>query len=657
MTFRLTIPLIALLMLLGGCAARKDAVKPAPTEEEAPAAEEAFSLPPTDEETVAGEQEAAKPDMSAILTEKEKDEEYLILNFENTDIKTIISTFAELLEFNYILSPGVGGSVTIQSHKRVPTKDLFQIFQSILEVNGLTAVRVGAYYHIITIEMARTYPLDIEKGKKLEHILDSSFVTQLIPLQYVNAGEIANNILRQLMPRGVHLIVYEPSNTLILTARPETLEKFMRLLEAIDIPEGESNTVRTFVYYVENGNAAKLQGILKEVYLGKTTAKKTPNARPKPGIRVAPRTAAPAVEGSLPGEIGDVTITAYEDINALIIKTTPRSYLALLEVLKKIDVPPKQVLIDVMIAEIELKDELQFGLEWFLKSKSGNIAGMNFGGLGGTGTTPIVQPPSVPSPTSSGFSFAASGTMSGDNFNALFNMLEIYSSLNILASPNILAMDNKEAEIKIGSEVPTATRKTSSGTTGTDVDIQYKTVGTLLAVTPHITEKGRVSMKIAVESSTVGAITLVAGDEYTSFNTRNASTTAVVDNEKTLMLGGIIYNRKANAKSGIPFLSRIPLIGALFGSQTYASEKSELLIMVTPHVISNTEEADTLTREYQKRVKIIKKNLGIKERDIPVEVKIKDPEEAQEGAEEPGATEETKEAGTPTETEPGPEKE
>ncbi len=606
--------LFAAVLLLSSCAGQKDAVRSDEAVQDEPAAVE-FSLPDPEEEKrkAAAEALQTRRDMQAVYTQQEDDEEYLILNFENTDIKTIVSTFAELLEFNYILAPGVGGSVTIQSYKRIPMKDLFQIFQSILEINGLTAVQVGKFYHIIPIDQARTYPLDVETSKEVDFTLDGSFITQLIPLEHVKASDVANNIIRQLMPRGMHLIVYEPANTLIITARPETLKKFMHIIEIIDVSESERGTQKTFVYYVENGDAKKLQEILKTVYLSKsTTQAKAILSRPTPVRPGTTRGAAPSAleSAGLPADLGEMTITAYEDINALIIKASPRSYLALLDVLKKIDIPPKQVLIDVMIAEISLSDSLQYGFQWFIQSGSGNLAGVNFGGLGeaGSWSNPLTLPPAVPNPAS-GFSYAAGGTMDGNTFNALFTALETYSDVNVLASPSILAMDNKEAEIKIGSEEPVATRKTTSGDAGTDLDIQYKTIGTLLTVKPHITEKGTVSMEIAVEQSGIGDERPVGDTTYPSFTTRTAKTTAVIEDGKTLVLGGIIYERGTSSRSGIPFLSRIPIIGALFGTHRYSKDKAELIIMVTPHVISNTEDALTLTRQYQDRVKIIKKKI------------------------------------------------
>lgn len=541
-------------------------------------------------------------------------EKYILLNFENTDVQTIISTFGELLNINYILTPGVSGSITIQSYKKVAVKDLFQIFQSILELNGLTAVKEGDFYKIVPIDSAKLQPLEIEKGKQVEYKLDPTFVTQLIQLQHVKVGDVVN-ILRGLTPRGTDIIVYEPSNLLIVTALPSTLSKFVKIIEALDVSDTEVEAVKTFVYYVENGEAKKLEDILNRIYVKSSDTRPTapsasaaaaqPGAQKKPA---APATTAPAGASAiaLPADIGELSITSYEDINALIIKCTPRAYLSLLDVLKKIDIPPRQVLIEVMVAEIALTDKFQFGLEWLVKSSTGNVYGLNLGS--------VATPTAASSFPSNSFAAVLGGKSGSSNYNAVFSSLTTFTDVNVLASPVVLATDNKDAEIKIGSEVPTATSSTTSseGVT-TTAQIQYKTVGTLLTVTPHITEKGNVSMKVVIESSDVLGSTAVGstGNTYPTFSTRRATTTAVIEDGHTLFIGGLIYDKKSKGRSGIPFLSRIPLIGYLFGYSTDEKSKSELIIMVTPRVINNKDEADAASAEFIGKVKFIKENLKL----------------------------------------------
>ena len=248
-------------------------------------------------------------------------------------------------------------------------------------MNGLTAVKDGTLYRIVPIDTAKQQPVSVQIGKDVKLQLDSSFVTQIIPLEYVKANDIVN-VLRNLMPRGTDLTVYEPTNLLIVTAPPAGIVKFMKVLEALDISSVDRESIRTFVYYVENGEAKKLAEILKSLYAEKKDRPASPRlTSPLPGLPKGTVTTA-AAEG-LPGEVeGEITITAYEDINGIIIKTNPRSYLAILELLKKLDVPVKQVLIEVLIAEVSLDDETKLGLEWMLKAPI-HVEGLKFTGLAG----------------------------------------------------------------------------------------------------------------------------------------------------------------------------------------------------------------------------------------------------------------------------------
>jgi general secretion pathway protein D len=599
-------------LFLFSCAPKKEIVK---KEEAPPPAPEKLilpELPPEPEPEV--EQKPKK--VPAVRLEQEADEQFIILNFDNTDIQTVISTFAELLHINYILTPGISGTVTIQSYKKFPFKDLFQIFQSILEVNGLTAVKDGEFYRIVPIDTARQQPVDVAKGKEAKITLDSSFITQLVPLEYVKASEVAK-ILKNYMSRGTDLIVYEPANLLIITALPHTLVKFMKIIEALDVSESEQESIKTFVYYVENGEAKKLADILTKIFAEK---RRTATVVPKTLVpRRKPTPATPVAIEALPGDIGEITITAYEDINALIIKSTPRAYLALLEVLKKIDVPVKQVLIEVLIAEITLTDSFQFGLEWLIKTASSDTIGFT--------TSTVESPPTITTGHPGNFAAVVSGSIDSAMFNYVLTTLATKTKVNILASPHILAMDNKEAKIEIGSEVPTATGLTQQPATGggttlvTSGQIQYKTVGTLLTVTPHITEKGNVSMKLVIESSSLSEkSTIIGSGTFPTFETRKATTSAVVKNGHTLFLGGLISDKRTKTRSGIPFLSKIPIIGYLFSSSSDSTEKTELLVMVTPHVVSNQQEADALTKRFQDRVRTIKKRIAdIKKQKNPIE--------------------------------------
>lgn len=562
--------------------------------------------------------------------ETRAEEQYVMLNFENADIETVVSTIGEMLKINYILTPGVTGKITIQSHNKIPLSELYSVFQTLLEFNGFTAVRDGSFYRIVPIDTAKQQPVPVESGKKPVASKDGGFVTQEIPLEYVKASDVAN-IVRNLMPRGTDLVVYEPSNMLIVTAPPSGILKLLKLLEAIDIPSTERDSIKTFVYYVENAEAKKLADILKNIYEKKRTdgtgapvrtVSPQPTAPQPPAARPLPRPArtpvppgATVVEEGFAGEIeGDVLIEAFEDINALIIKSTPKGYLTLLETVRSLDIQPKQVLIEVLIAEITLKDETKFGIEWLLKGgvhAEGKEADL-IGGFTNKGVTfdSVAKQFVTTLPTG-----AFVNIFDPKKFAFLLTAAATNNDLNVLASPHILALDNKEAKIEIADEVPVATSISQPQTTidNTISQVQFKSAGTILTVTPHINEKKQVTLKLTQEVSELGAKVPIGGQDFQGFTTRKATTSAIVQDGHTLIIGGIINERKSKGRSGIPYLSKIPILGYLFGTTSDLTERRELILMVTPHVVANLEEADLLTREYKNRVKDLKRKIEQRE--------------------------------------------
>ncbi len=633
-----TFLIAALLVLFVGSCAPKQTIKP----EEPPVAVQQPSEITPPPETPPVPQDVTvekKPEQPA---EQKQEEKYVMLNFENADIETVISTISDMLQINYILAPGVTGKITIQSRNKIPMSELFSTFQTVLEFNGFTAVKEGSFYRIIPIDTAKQQPVPVQLGKGGELPLDAGFITQEIPLEYVKANDVAN-IVKNLMPRGTDIIVYEPSNMLIVTAPPAGILKFMKLLDAIDIPSTERDSIKTFVYSVENGEAKKLAEILKSIYVKKGAAPggaapavqqvaPTPAVTPpvRPGQRTLPRTPAPAagstaavLEG-VAGEIeGDVVIEAYDDINALIIKSTPRAYLALMETIKRLDIQPKQVLIEVLVAEITLNDTTRLGLEWLLKT-SIHIEGQDLDVVGGFTSRDFLSAAAK----RRGFEFPVddNGILSKlptggfaaiidpKRFAALITAEALLNNVNVLASPHILALDNKEAKIEIGDEVPVATSVTQAGVDATLVNnttsqVQFKSVGTILTVTPQINEKKQVTMKVSQEVSELGQLVKIGGQDYQGFTTRKANTTAIVQDGHTLVIGGIIQEKNIQSRSGLPFLSSIPILGYLFGVTTDSVDKKELILLITPHVVGNKEEADVLTEEYKNRIKDIRRKI------------------------------------------------
>ncbi len=507
------------------------------------------------------------------------EQHYAVVDFENTDIAKVVSEFGAVLNRTFTLSPGIQGKMTIQSLGRVPSDALFGIFQSVLEANGLTLRRRGPRVMVVPLGYAGP---NFNGHNAVS--LAGELITGIIPLHHVR-WEDARATLRQLAPPDSRVEIYEPANLVIVSARAPELKKFIDMTGAVDIDEAEKETARSWIYRVENGDAGRIEDVIRKTFI------------PGAGIQM----------------------TSYSDINALVVRCVPGTYLKFLKLLRGLDVPPRQVLIDVLVVQVRLTDSTQLGLEWLLKKTGTNFTaagGFNQGSVG-------LGPDGLPfANLSHGFSTAVTGKIDTLALATVLNSLAQEDRVSVLASPQILAMDGKRAKIEIGSDVPVAKgffQQPSTGISNTLVSagqIRYRSVGTILSVLPHITDNDRVTLEIMQEVSQAGQPVPVAGQNFLGFDVRRAYTTASVENGETLLIGGLISENRSRTRAGIPILSKIPILGYLFSATKTTKDRTELIVMVTPHVVSGREEADAVTKRFEDRVGLVKK-VFLKNREDP----------------------------------------
>ena len=306
----------------------------------------------------------------------------------------------------------------------------------------------------------------------------------------------------------------------------------------------------------------------------------------------------------------EVRIVADESSNSLIILATPRDYEKIREVLVKLDVVPRQVLIEAIIAEVTLDDDLQFGIEWALAN--GGLS--STGGTGEEGGTAggNAFDSGVLSEAKRAASIGSSGLFSfitdRDKFFVLLTAASAKSHVNILATPHVLAVDNQEAHILIGEEIPilTSTQQSTLATANIVSSIQYRDTGTILTILPQVNAAGLVNMEIRQEVSNVG-VTSFGDTNSPSFTSRETETTVVVRHRESVLIGGIIDERIERSRSGVPFLMDIPVLGRLFRVEQDKRERTELIILITPYVIRDRNEAQLVTQEFTGRIHRLKK--------------------------------------------------
>ena len=421
-----------------------------------------------------------------------------------------------------------------------------------------------------------------------------------------------------LMPGLVRLIVVPRLNGLIVvTPKPEHLAAVRGWVERLDRNSGDASQ-RLFVYRVQNGKATELADILGRLFNPDTNKEKTheQDAVVAPGLtkvtigdQPEEKRANGAVGGksaakkNIAGGPGDgkgplkidgsakVQIIADEPNNALLILAKGSDYRQILTALRQLDVSPMQVLIEVTIAEVTLTDNLSFGVEWYFRNHFGSQSGLGTLDLGAKGIGAI-QP---------GFSYALLG--SGGAVQAVLNALSTESNLSVISSPSLLVLNNQEAAIQVGDEVPVAVQQEQSTVGNSSIinSIDYRETGVMLKVKPRINAGGLVIMDVEQEASQVPS-TNNADPLTPRIRQRKINSTVAVNSGDTIILGGLIQDNRDRSESGVPFLHTLPLVGPLFGTKADNQARTELIVLITPRAVTNSTAAMQVTEAFRRRL-------------------------------------------------------
>jgi general secretion pathway protein D len=532
-----------------------------------------------------------------------------------------------------------GGNLLVQGNLLIVTDTAANIAR-LLQIVGVLDVEVA-------LDELRLIPVRFADAVELARILNEFFTgrrarasTQAVPLPPPTpprpgvAPQAPTAAAPADAPERPPLILADKrTNGLIISGRRGDVELASKLAAQLDV-DTQANK-RVFVYYVENVKAKELATTLTEIF-GKPAEGATrverrdlpPGISQYPGVGAAPPpTPGPSplvpvvatVSDLEPSVVeGQVKVVADEPNNALIVTTFPRNWPLIEDTIRKLDRTPKQVLIEVLVAEVGLTDENRLGIEWTLRSQRdinvggtpynvGTVSKVDVGPLG-----PVLPGPTLPSPllaaagvpATAGFSFLLFET---DRFLGLLNLYANYGQLTVLSSPTILTSENKKAVINVSNSVPIVTQQVVSQTgtvTATPQQIptnvltqavEYRDAGIILTVTPRISDRRVVALDVKQTVNDVGDPRPPSGSP--DIIKREAETSVVLRDNQTLVLGGLIRTRRASTKQGIPWLSKIPVIGFLFGSTADRIERTELLLLITPRVIGDPSEGQEIYQQ------------------------------------------------------------
>jgi general secretion pathway protein D len=520
--------------------------------------------------------------------------------------------------------------------KYVSAKSMKKILTPLLSQNA-TFIDFPETENIMLVEMA----INVKRILNLVEALDidklASSDIQLFKLNHADSETVVAELEEVFSSMGYAESLGNSLNFLSLSRMNSILvvNAFERILPSIEfwikkldqpISEGDSST---FVYYIQNGDATSMSGLLNEIFQSQNDSSNKPDNGPKVKKlydnadnklqKLNPKkdkkqsndkpkqkkTASVQTQGGIADNFqGEIVIIPDPDTNSLVIRTNPRNYTPLLALIKKLDLFPQQVLIEVLIIDVTLDATTREGLEWVLQGSTG---GKTF--IGGVNQTPQTLGSSIGGATAS--LLQPGGSLIISDPGSLIVQLQAFASdskANILANPILVTSNNKAAGISIVDEIPVqSTTLTSAGAANpvTQTNIEYRSVGIKLNIFPKINSDSYVNLQIDQEVSSQGP------DIQTvpSFRTEELHTEVVLKDNQVLVMGGLMRTDTLVSNEGIPVLKDIPWVGKLFGTDTETSKKTELMIFITPHVISSDKDSNFITKQFQRRLGSFKTEL------------------------------------------------
>ena len=571
------------------------------------------------------------------------------INSPSVDMLQFITQVSQITGKTFVIDPRIKGTVSVVSQAELDRDGVYELLLSVLRVHGIGAVPVGDgdVVHIIqnvtAVKQSGGVVGEAPDGPAQE------IVTRLIPVQNVQASELVK-ILRPMSPQHGHVGAIADRNVIIISDHANNVERLRQVIRELDVLNDDEVVVRA----LEHAWAGSVVTILEQVApeqmakgaVGPQSIRIIANERnnslllrgkPQPLAVVndlidkldVPATAmsntqvihlsyADATElaetlnqlvgGSADGESDSplqTTIQADTGLNAIVARTNPRTMDEIFNIVKQLDTRRAQVLIEAAIAEVSVTDLFSAGVETAAADERGrSVPAFNatlngiIGALLGGGDTDAISPVDVLAQADSPTLGVAKLDRDGVTFALVLNALSTNTAADLLSAPSVLTLDNQQARIQAGQEVPFRTGSFSTlgeGTTNPFTTVQRNDVGITLEVTPHVHEGTAVRLEIMQEVSNLldSGLKLNAADLITQ--KRTIETTILAESGETIVLGGLIQNDYRDTAKRVPVLGNIPLVGRLFRSTSQTRNKRHLLIFIRPTVVRTQEDASRVT--------------------------------------------------------------
>ncbi|HDS1041187.1 TPA: type II secretion system secretin GspD [Stenotrophomonas maltophilia] len=631
-------------------------------------------------------------------------------NFEGESVHAVVKAIlGDMLGQNYVIAPGVQGTVTLATPKPVSPAQALNLLEMVLGWNNARMVYSGGRYNIVAADQAlagtvapstapassargfevRVVPLQFISASEMKKVLEpyarpnaivnvdtgrnvitlggtraelenylhtveifdvdwlSGMSVGVFPIQSGKAEQVANDLEKifgeesKTPSAGMfRFLPLENANAvLVITPQARYLDQIQQWLDRIDTAGGSA---RLFSYELRYIKARDLAQRLAEAFASSNnrnsrgaSAGLAPGATPMQVDSRGQSTGMNNDVGSVGGtgttssgsggmastlnlpqrqegnisvsldvEGDTVGVSAVEETNALLVRATPQAWRSIREVIEKLDVMPMQVHIEAQVAEVDLTGDLKYGVNWFFENA---VQGQDFTGSTGGATLPSALGRNIWGSFAGAITGSETGwTFLGKNAAAVVSALDKVTNLRLLQTPSIFVRNNAEAQLNVGTKIPINSVSVNTGISdSTYSQVQYLDTGVILKVRPRITRDGVVFLDIVQEVSSAGA-TPAGCDPAKStcnppINTRKISTEAALQSGDTIMLAGLITNSDEEGSNGVPGLSRLPIVGGLFGNKSRVNKRSEVIVLLTPTIVRNGQEARSLTDEYSNR--------------------------------------------------------
>ena len=571
------------------------------------------------------------------------------INLKNADIREFVTQVSTITGKSFIIDPRVKGNVTVISSASITAPGVYELFLSVLRVHGYAAVPNGDVIKIVQQVLAKqsSNPRDFFNNQVSEEL-----ITSVIPVRNSPAADLVK-ILRPLIPQYGHIAGIDSPNALIISDHAENVARMAKMIERIDVSENQTiEIINLNEAWVEDmvellkeiapdqiGSSAKGPNKISIVASARTNSLIVKGEKETVGkivdlikrldvpanssgstqvIRLAHSDASEMAElleniintEKAAGNENTVkaSIQADEALNALVIRAAPSTMLEIKDIIDKLDLRRLQVLIEAAIVEVTADFTRQLGTELFVANTSPNNKTIPIGLTAPSGTlAQILQSIALGTqqPVDLGTApLIAAGreNSNGTSFGIIIRALSGNGDVNLLSTPSITTMDNKEAKIVVGQNVPFRTGSTVTGSEGASnpfTTIQREDVGLTLEVTPHVHDGNLVRLEVHQVVSEVDPASLnaigSAGSADLITNKREINTTILVDNQEVIILGGLIRDKETISDSRVPILGSIPGLGLLFKSSAKSIEKQNLLVFLRPTVLDSRPSISKVT--------------------------------------------------------------